>query len=199
MRNTPITQFKQALEKYHSTYCKYFKSKMYDIDYGGCGVFAYLLKQPIETIINHLGLQDKVKVSYVFLGYTYDEDDLKHTRKLNRKCIKKFNKGLDNELDEELLNDTMAEFGFSHVMLKIKIGQVIWFLDSDSIFKSIGNLNYNTGYDIVFNSDDFDLLENTTFLNMWNDDFKFSNDPDGALEKIGKPLQIMANNLIKNL
>ena len=199
MKNKPINQFKQALERYFTTYKRYFDSKLYEIDSGGCGEFTYLLKQPIETIINHLELQNKVKVSYVFLGYTYDEDDLKHTRKLNRRCIKKFNRGIDKELDEELLNDTMAEFGFSHVMLKIKIGQVIWFLDSDSIFKSIGDLNYNTGYDIVFTSDDFDLLENTTFLNMWNDAFKFSNDPDGAFEKIGKPLQIMANNLIKKL
>lgn len=199
MKNKPINQFKQALERYFTTYKNYFSNKLYAIDHGGCGEFAYLLKQPLETLINHFELGDKVKVSYVFLGYTYDEDDLKHTRKLNRKCIKKFNRGIDKELDEELLNDTMAEFGFSHVMLKIKIGQVIWFLDSDSIFKSIGDLNYNTGYDIVFTSDDFDLLENTTFLNMWNDAFKFSNDPDGAFEKIGKPLQIMANNLIKKL
>lgn len=194
-----ITQFKQILEKYHSTYDRYFKTKMFDIDYGGCGDFAYLLKQPLQTLIDHFGMSDKVSVSYVFLSYAYSQDSLDQARENNKNCIKKFNKGLVDKLEDQKLKDIMDCFDFCHVMIKIKLGSVSWFLDSDSIHINDKELEEETGKFVVFDSDDFELLKNLNKVDMWNDSYLFHSDFNGALENIGKPLQTMANNLIKKL
>ena len=186
MKNTPINQFKQALERYFTTYKNYFSSKLYSIDHGGCGEFAYLLKQPLETLINHFELGDKVKVSYVFLEV--DSKDIKAIKQTNKKCIKKFTKACEVDSDLYILNDILGEFEFNHVMIKLKIGSEYWFLDSSSIEG-----------DISFVSSDFELLNKLVAMNMWSSVFEFSGDRLEAIERIGKPLQIMANNLIKKL
>lgn len=196
MENTPIAQFKQALEKYHSTYKKYFKPKLFHIDYGGCGEFVYLLKQPIESLIEHFNLQDQVKLSYVFLDP--DSYDIKSVKQENRKCIQRFNKAYKSNVDSCILKDILGSFDFSHVMIKLKIGSSYWFLDNDDLYQSLDSL-YNCEGDISFSSKDFDLLNRLIDVDMWNDVFAFYQDREGALEKIGKPLQIMANNLIKKL
>ena len=196
MKNTPINQFKQALEQYHLTYKRYFDSKLYEIDSGGCGEFAYLLKQPLETLINHFELGDKVKVSYVFLE-VYSKD-IKAIKQTNKKCIKKFTKACEVDSDLYILNDILGDFEFNHVMIKLKIGSEYWFLDSSSIYKSYDSLILNEG-DISFVSSDFGLLDKLVDMNMWSSVFEFSGDRLEAIERIGKPLQIMANNLIKKL
>lgn len=196
MKNKPINQFKQALEQYHLTYKRYFASKLFEIDSGGCGEFAYLLKQPLETLINHFELGDKVKVSYVFLEV--DSKDIKAIKQTNKKCIKKFTKACEVDSDLYILNDILGDFKFNHVMIKLKIGSEYWFLDSSSIYKSYDSLILNEG-DISFVSSDFDLLNKLVDMNMWSSVFEFSGDRLEAFERIGKPLQIMANNLIKKL
>lgn len=196
MKNKPINQFKQALEQYHLTYKRYFDSKLYEIDSGGCGEFAYLLKQPLETLINHFELGDKVKVSYVFLEV--DSKDIKAIKQTNKKCIKKFTKACEVDSDLYILNDILGEFEFNHVMIKLKIGSEYWFIDSSSIYKSYDSLILNEG-DISFVSSDFELLNKLVDMNMWSSVFEFSGDRLEAIERIGKPLQIMANNLIKKL
>lgn len=196
MKNTPINQFKQALERYFTTYKNYFSSKLYSIDHGGCGEFAYLLKQPLETLINHFELGDKVKVSYVFLEV--DSKDIKAIKQTNKKCIKKFTKACEVDSDLYILNDILGEFEFNHVMIKLKIGSEYWFLDSSSIYKSYDSLLSNEG-DISFVSSDFGLLDKLVDMDMWSSVFEFSGDRLEAIERIGKPLQIMANNLIKKL
>ena len=196
MKNRPINQFKQALEQYHLTYKRYFDSKLYEIDSGGCGEFAYLLKQPLETLINHFELGDKVKVSYVFLEV--DSKDIKAIKQTNKKCIKKFTKACEVDSDLYILNDILGEFEFNHVMIKLKIGSEYWFLDSSSIYKSYDSLILNEG-DISFVSSDFELLNKLVDMNMWSSVFEFYQDRGEAIERIGKPLQIMANNLIKKL
>lgn len=196
MKNTPINQFKQALEQYHLTYKRYFASKLFEIDSGGCGEFAYLLKQPLETLINHFELGDKVKISYVFLEV--DSKDIKAIKQTNKKCIKKFNKACELNSDDHILNDILGDFEFNHVMIKLKIGSEYWFLDSSSIYKSYDSLLSNEG-DISFVSSDFGLLDKLVDMNMWSSVFEFSGDRLEAIERIGKPLQIMANNLIKKL
>lgn len=196
MKNTPINQFKQALERYFTTYKNYFSNKLYEIDSGGCGEFAYLLKQPLETLINHFELGDKVKVSYVFLEV--DSKDIKAIKQTNKKCIKKFTKACEVDSDLYILNDILGEFEFNHVMIKLKIGSEYWFIDSSSIYKSYDSLILNDG-DISFVSSDFELLNKLVDMNMWSSVFEFSGDRLEAFERIGKPLQIMANNLIKNL
>lgn len=196
MKNKPINQFKQALEQYHLTYKRYFDSKLYEIDSGGCGEFAYLLKQPIDSLISHFGLVGNVKVSYVFLDI--DSYDIKTTKQANKKCIKKFNKACELNSDDHILNDILGEFEFNHVMIKLKIGSEYWFLDSSSIYKSYDSLILNEG-DISFVSSDFELLNKLVDMNMWSSVFEFSGDRLEAFERIGKPLQIMANNLIKKL
>lgn len=196
MKNKPINQFKQALEQYHLTYKRYFDSKLYEIDSGGCGEFAYLLKQPLETLINHFELGDKVKVSYVFLEV--DSKDIKAIKQTNKKCIKKFTKACEVDSDLYILNDILGEFEFNHVMIKLKIGSEYWFLDSNSLYKSYDSLILNEG-DISFVSSDFELLNKLVDMNMWSSVFEFSGDRLEAIERIGKPLQIMANNLIKKL
>lgn len=196
MKNTPINQFKQALERYFTTYKNYFSNKLYAIDHGGCGEFAYLLKQPLETLINHFELGDKVKVSYVFLEV--DSKDIKAIKQTNKKCIKKFNKACELNSDDHILNDILGEFEFNHVMIKLKIGSEYWFLDSNSLYKSYDSLILNEG-DISFVSSDFELLNKLVDMNMWSSVFEFSGDRLEAFERIGKPLQIMANNLIKKL
>lgn len=196
MKNKPINQFKQALEQYFSTYKRYFDSKLYEIDSGGCGEFAYLLKQPLETLINHFELGDKVKVSYVFLEV--DSKDIKAIKQTNKKCIKKFTKACEVDSDLYILNDILGDFEFNHVMIKLKIGSEYWFLDSSSIYKSYDSLILNEG-DISFVSSDFELLNKLVDMNMWSSVFEFYQDRGEAIERIGKPLQIMANNLIKKL
>jgi len=196
MKNKPINQFKQALEQYFSTYKRYFDSKLYEIDSGGCGEFAYLLKQPLETLINHFELGDKVKVSYVFLEV--DSKDIKAIKQTNKKCIKKFTKACEVDSDLYILNDILGEFEFNHVMIKLKIGSEYWFLDSNSLYKSYDSLILNEG-DISFVSSDFELLNKLVDMNMWSSVFEFSGNRLEAFERIGKPLQIMANNLIKKL
>lgn len=196
MKNKPINQFKQALERYFTTYKRYFDSKLYEIDSGGCGEFAYLLKQPLETLINHFELGDKVKVSYVFLEV--DSKDIKAIKQTNKKCIKKFTKACEVDSDLYILNDILGEFEFNHVMIKLKIGSEYWFLDSNSLYKSYDSLILNEG-DISFVSSDFELLNKLVDMNMWSSVFEFSGDRLEAFERIGKPLQIMANNLIKKL
>lgn len=196
MKNKPINQFKQALERYFTTYKNYFSNKLYAIDHGGCGEFAYLLKQPLETLINHFELGDKVKVSYVFLEV--DSKDIKAIKQTNKKCIKKFTKACEVDSDLYILNDILGDFEFNHVMIKLKIGSEYWFLDSSSIYKSYDSLLSNEG-DISFVSSDFDLLNKLVDMNMWSSVFEFSGDRLEAIERIGKPLQIMANNLIKKL
>lgn len=196
MKNRPINQFKQALEQYHLTYKRYFASKLFEIDSGGCGEFAYLLKQPLETLINHFELGDKVKVSYVFLEV--DSKDIKAIKQTNKKCIKKFTKACEVDSDLYILNDILGDFEFNHVMIKLKIGSEYWFLDSSSIYKSYDSLLSNEG-DISFVSSDFGLLDKLVDMNMWSSVFEFSGDRLEAIERIGKPLQIMANNLIKKL
>lgn len=196
MKNKPINQFKQALERYFTTYKRYFDSKLYEIDSGGCGEFAYLLKQPLETLINHFELGDKVKVSYVFLEV--DSKDIKAIKQTNKKCIKKFTKACELNSDDHILNDILGEFEFNHVMIKLKIGSEYWFLDSNSLYKSYDSLILNEG-DISFVSSDFELLNKLVDMNMWSSVFEFSGDRLEAIERIGKPLQIMANNLIKKL
>lgn len=196
MKNTPINQFKQALERYFTTYKNYFSNKLYEIDSGGCGEFAYLLKQPLETLINHFELGDKVKVSYVFLEV--DSKDIKAIKQTNKKCIKKFTKACEVDSDLYILNDILGDFEFNHVMIKLKIGSEYWFLDSSSIYKSYDSLLSNEG-DISFVSSDFGLLDKLVDMNMWSSVFEFSGDRLEAIERIGKPLQIMANNLIKKL
>lgn len=106
MKNTPINQFKQALERYFTTYKNYFSSKLYSIDHGGCGEFAYLLKQPLETLINHFELGDKVKVSYVFLEV--DSKDIKAIKQTNKKCINK-NRVF---VEECFFNPTLTQLSF---------------------------------------------------------------------------------------
>ena len=196
MKNKPINQFKQALERYFTTYKRYFDSKLYEIDSGGCGEFAYLLKQPLETLINHFELGDKVKVSYVFLEV--NSKDIKAIKQTNKKCIKKFTKACEVDSDLYILNDILGEFEFNHVMIKLKIGSEYWFLDSNSLYKSYDSLILNEG-DISFVSSDFELLNKLVDMNMWSSVFEFSGDRLEAFERIGKPLQIMANNLIKKL
>lgn len=196
MKNKPINQFKQALERYFTTYKRYFDSKLYEINSGGCGEFAYLLKQPLETLINHFELGDKVKVSYVFLEV--DSKDIKAIKQTNKKCIKKFTKACEVDSDLYILNDILGEFEFNHVMIKLKIGSEYWFLDSNSLYKSYDSLILNDG-DISFVSSDFGLLDKLVDMNMWSSVFEFSGDRLEAIERIGKPLQIMANNLIKKL
>lgn len=196
MKNKPINQFKQALEQYHLTYKRYFDSKLYEIDSGGCGEFAYLLKQPIDSLISHFELDDKVKVSYVFLEV--DSRDIKAIKQTNKKCIKKFNKACELNSDDHILNDILGDFEFNHVMIKLKIGSEYWFLGSSSIYKSYDSLILNEG-DISFVSSDFELLNKLVDMNMWSSVFEFSGDRLEAVERIGKPLQIMANNLIKKL
>jgi hypothetical protein len=196
MKNKPINQFKQALERYFTTYKRYFDSKLYEINSGGCGEFAYLLKQPLETLINHFELGDKVKVSYVFLEV--DSKDIKAIKQTNKKCIKKFTKACEVDSDLYILNDILGEFEFNHVMIKLKIGSEYWFLDSNSLYKSYDSLILNDG-DISFVSSDFELLNKLVDMNMWSSVFEFSGDRLEAFERIGKPLQIMANNLIKKL
>lgn len=196
MKNKPTNQFKQALEQYHLTYKRYFDSKLYEIDSGGCGEFAYLLKQPIDSLISHFGLVGNIKVSYVFLDI--DSYDIKTTKQANKKCIKKFTKACEVDSDLYILNDILGEFEFNHVMIKLKIGSEYWFLDSSSIYKSYDSLLSNEG-DISFVSSDFDLLNRMVDTDIWNDVFEFYQDRGEAIERIGKPLQIMANNLIKKL
>lgn len=196
MKNRPINQFKQALEQYHLTYKRYFDSKLYEIDSGGCGEFAYLLKQPIDSFISHFGLVGNVKVSYVFLDI--DSYDIKTTKQANKKCIKKFTKACEVDSDLYILNDILGDFEFNHVMIKLKIGSEYWFIDSSSIYKSYDSLILNDG-DISFVSSDFELLNKLVDMNMWSSVFEFSGDRLEAIERIGKPLQIMANNLIKKL
>ena len=196
MKNKPINQFKQALERYFTTYKNYFSNKLYAIDHGGCGEFAYLLKQPLETLINHFELGDKVKVSYVFLEV--DSKNIKAIKQINKKCIKKFNKACEVDSDLYILNDILGEFEFNHVMIKLKIGSEYWFLDSNSLYKSYDSLILNEG-DISFVSSDFELLNKLVDMNMWSSVFEFSGDRLEAIERIGKTLQIMANNLIKKL
>lgn len=77
-------------------------------------------------------------------------------------------------------------------------GSEYWFLDSSSIYKSYDSLLSNEG-DISFVSSDFGLLDKLVDMNMWSSVFEFSGDRLEAIERIGKPLQIMANNLIKKL
>ena len=170
MKNKPINQFKQALEQYHLTYKRYFASKLFEIDSGGCGEFAYLLKQPLETLINHFELGDKVKVSYVFLEV--DSKDIKAIKQTNKKCIKKFTKACEVDSDLYILNDILGDFEFNHVMIKLKIGSEYWFLDSSSIYKSYDSLILNEG-DISFVSSDFELLNKLVDMNMWSSVFEF--------------------------
>lgn len=109
-----------------------------------------------------------------------------------------FNKACELNSDDHILNDILGDFEFNHVMIKLKIGSEYWFLDSSSIYKSYDSLLSNEG-DISFVSSDFGLLDKLVDMNMWSSVFEFSGDRLEAIERIGKPLQIMANNLIKKL